>query len=156
MRSCLPHKHYAIIRCGIYFLLHHDAIQVLEPCGMQVMVIGGCSSDKCGTGTPATAFTWRIDLDDRPKEWVRELMPIRRVMGASTLLPDGTVFVGNGAGVGECSFVLLPGMQALEIDPILIRVETALWVIVSRRGRDSGIKQSGYCRLRKLACSGLL
>lgn len=70
---------------------------------MQMLVMGGCSVDRCNSRTPASAYSYRIDLGPERRNWTREEMPAPRVMPYSTLLPDGTVFVANGGATGGAS-----------------------------------------------------
>ena len=79
--------------------------------------MGGCAEDPCGRDTPATAYTYRIDIGMQKRQWVREAMPAPRVLGFSTLLPDGTVFVANGARIGEYIGFALPQLSVVAPKP---------------------------------------
>ncbi|KAK9812389.1 hypothetical protein WJX73_007024 [Symbiochloris irregularis] len=67
---------------------------------VEVLVMGGCSKNHCSKRTPASALSWRIQIGTKGQKWTQEQMPSRRVMGASVLLPDGSVVVLNGAAIG--------------------------------------------------------
>ena len=56
--------------------------------------------DQATTSTPASSGSWRINLASTSPSWQYTAMPYPRVMGDAILLPDGTVFLTNGGGVG--------------------------------------------------------
>ena len=72
-----------------------------QAAALQVIIFGGCSTDRCAKLTDASPASWRTDLTDQRGSWLREEMPAPRVMPWSCLLPDGTVFVMGGAENGE-------------------------------------------------------
>ncbi|KAK9863321.1 hypothetical protein WJX84_008258 [Apatococcus fuscideae] len=67
----------------------------------QVLVVGGSSADCANPGTPASAYSYLINVAAGASHApVREVMPDARVMGDCVVLPDGTIFCANGCGIG--------------------------------------------------------
>ncbi|KAL3145060.1 hypothetical protein ABBQ32_003546 [Trebouxia sp. C0010 RCD-2024] len=67
----------------------------------QVIIIGG-SSEFCATSmTPASQSSYLVDVTPGTNHsLVEEIMTFPRMMGDAVLLPDGTVFLCNGAQIG--------------------------------------------------------
>jgi hypothetical protein len=82
---------------GSVVLLPLDPARSYAP---ELLVVGGTSEDQATYATPASDASYRINLGAATPEWEQETMPFRRVMGDTVLLPDGTVFVTNGAQIG--------------------------------------------------------
>ena len=66
----------------------------------RILVVGGSSVDEAGAGTPASATTYFLDFSVTPLRWTTETMSAARVMPDTVLLPDGTLFICNGANTG--------------------------------------------------------
>uniref|UniRef100_A0A7N0R9R3 Galactose oxidase n=1 Tax=Kalanchoe fedtschenkoi TaxID=63787 RepID=A0A7N0R9R3_KALFE len=83
----------------------------LEPDGAtaEVMVCGGAPKGsfeeaKKGNFVRALDSCGRIRITDPDPDWVTEMMPMSRVMGDMTLLPNGHVLIVNGAGSGTAGW----------------------------------------------------
>ncbi|KAG2002470.1 hypothetical protein CC2G_004661 [Coprinopsis cinerea AmutBmut pab1-1] len=77
----------------------------------------------CGGSTIGAAYALDNCVRGAPEaenmEWVIERMPSRRVMPCMAALPDGTIFIANGAHHGVAGFGLGedPNLQAILYDP---------------------------------------
>ncbi|XP_051150862.1 aldehyde oxidase GLOX-like [Andrographis paniculata] len=77
--------------------------------GAEVLVCGGAPkgsfiSATKGKFTPALNTCGRIRVDDPNPKWEMEIMPMGRVMGDMTLLPNGDVLIINGAANGTAGW----------------------------------------------------
>uniref|UniRef100_A0A7N0V547 Aldehyde oxidase GLOX n=1 Tax=Kalanchoe fedtschenkoi TaxID=63787 RepID=A0A7N0V547_KALFE len=75
----------------------------------EVMVCGGAPKGSFeeamkGNFIKALDSCGRIRITDPDPEWVMERMPMNRVMGDMTLLPNGHVLIVNGAGSGSAGW----------------------------------------------------
>lgn len=68
----------------------------------EIIVLGGSSKDGADATTPATPYTYRLNLADTTAtlQWTRESMSCPRIMPDGVLLPDGTLAIFNGGEIG--------------------------------------------------------
>ncbi|HWB72680.1 MAG TPA: galactose oxidase-like domain-containing protein, partial [Egibacteraceae bacterium] len=84
----------------------------------RVMVFGGGGATPTGIRTPATATCEILDTGAATPQWQPTPPMTRpRVMPDAVLLPDGTVFVGNGSSTGVADNGANPVYEAELYDP---------------------------------------
>ena len=108
---------------------------------MQLLVVGGTSQDQATYATPASDASYRVNLGAATPVWEQETMPFRRVMGDAVLLPDGTVFVTNGAQIGKL-VVAVWHLSCLDMNGCSgrswLKVEVNTWVLITNTLRPDG------------------
>lgn len=90
---------------------------------LEVLVCGGAPNGSYmratkGSFLRALDSCGRIRLNDPNPEWVMEIMPWSRAMGDMVLLPDGSVLIVNGVGLGTAGWEL--GREPV-LSPVIYR-----------------------------------